>query len=65
MYKLKSYLILLCVSAVSTAAYAQEKRFILLPGSKKAYTFSSDKNGAVLLAETDINKIICTVLVDY
>jgi hypothetical protein len=140
MYKLKSYLILLCVSAVSAVTYAQEKPYpigsctnvlgnfrrqlaaakpngvnrlqlqlsstrsleavinyriangtgseklmgsianvpnssfylmfennlvqghILLPNSKKAYTYSSDNNGAVFVQETDINKIIC---IDY
>jgi hypothetical protein len=35
---------------------------ILLPDSKKAYTYSSDNNGAVFVQETDINKIIC---IDY
>ncbi|THU38190.1 T9SS type A sorting domain-containing protein [Niastella caeni] len=35
---------------------------ILLPDSKKAYTYSSDNNGAVYVQETDINKIIC---IDY
>ena len=140
MYKLKSYLVLLCAFAVSTVMYAQEKRYqigntanllsnfrrqlataksndinrlqlqlsstrslsavinhrksygraseqltgsianipnssfylmienksvqghILLRDSKKAYTYSSDNNGAVYVQETDINKIIC---IDY
>jgi hypothetical protein len=35
---------------------------ILLRDSKKAYTYSSDNNGAVFVQETDINKIIC---IDY
>lgn len=35
---------------------------ILLRDSKKAYTWSSDNNGAVYVQETDINKIIC---IDY
>jgi hypothetical protein len=35
---------------------------ILLRDSKKAYTYSSDNNGNVFVAETDINKVIC---IDY
>jgi hypothetical protein len=140
MNNLRSYLILLCVSAVSTLTYAQEKPYpigsctnvlsnfrrqlatakpnganslqlqlsstrslqavinhriadgtvsekligsianvpnssfflmfknnsvqghILLLDSKKAYTYSSNNNGAVFVQETDINKILC---IDY
>jgi hypothetical protein len=35
---------------------------IVLYNSKKAYTYSSDDNGAVFIEETDINKVVC---IDY
>jgi hypothetical protein len=35
---------------------------ILFRDSRKAYTYSSDNNGAVFVQETDINKILC---IDY
>ena len=35
---------------------------ILLHNTRKAYTYSSDENGAVFVEETDINKVVC---VDY
>jgi hypothetical protein len=35
---------------------------IILRGTKKAYTYSSDNNGNIYIAETDIQKVLC---IDY